>query len=89
MGTDEGSPEMAEPLWPICRKCHRSIEVHYLRGNIAFCDDTKRGGMRSTFKVAEINRLRRALGHTVTAHARDLERLEAGEGMGRPDPFPS
>lgn len=66
--------------WPECRKCHRNITLHYLRGWIAYCDEEKH--MRSTFSVTEINNLRAALGHPIGDKARAMARLETADPKG-------
>lgn len=73
---------MTRPLWPTCNNCGRSITVHYLRGSSAYCALEYRvrdpkphyvKGNLSTFTVAEVNQLVRALGHQPSAKAVELE----------------
>lgn len=53
---------MAE--WPICDRCGKRLDSHYLRGHVAWCDAER--ATKGRFTYTQIAQLRGALGKPVT-----------------------
>lgn len=75
----------ARPEYPTCGKCGRSIMVHYIRGQVAYCDQGGASPPRASFDIIQIVDVRSASGMRVTramAEAADKLRHERKKASG-------